>query len=526
METVNNTSLTVEKKNKSLIKKTKHFFSKKKSKYNYNQKLGSNTSLVSNKDDSNKTLITTINNDDENSSLKQNKPEIINKEINLKEESVLNKSEIINENDENLKQIQQNINDLDKKVNDINSSFIEKSEIWQSNYSEISERLNSLMGQISQSQKEQHELSNKLNEELNRVKKSILNEAQKSLYLKSDIEEIKANSEKTDNENKIMKKESEEVILQQKTEIEALNYKLKDLQEEYKSIKEKVIVLSTPSIEDSTPKKIDINNCDADFIKYIVKCVQEKIEQQYKFKETEAAMAQRKELINTLDVKINALNEKIDEFQIYQLSREVELHRMKIKLDESMVQFNQTCGVQLRKINEERDEFIKKLNNENKKVKQYQFDLYETISNLESTVNTIKSDVTNQLDEQQKKIESINKSAELLQKKNEINDNSSIEKSIENNVIHDILDNSMITEKYKDVQHNIDTINDEIKMLGMENKVMTTNISLLWDDVRTIKTFINQYDMNDKIKKNEANEELSEIYNQINDLKKKINDGL
>lgn len=425
--------------------------------------------------------------------------------------------------DENLKLIQQNINELDKKINDINNSFKEKSDMWQSNHSEISDRLNCLMSQVNQIQKEQNELSEKLKEELNEIKDSVSNEAQKSVNLKNDIEEIKLNTKEVDIENKIMKKESDEAISQQKIELEALNSKLKDLQTEYEEIKEKVVLLSTPPVDEPIQKKIDISDCDDSLIEFITKCVQEKMEQQYKLKQTE--VSKRQELMNSLDIKINKLNEKIDEFQLYQLSREVELHRMKIKLDESIEQFNKTCGVQFRKNNEEKDEFIKKLNNENKKIKQNQFDLYGTISDLETTVNDIKANVANQLDEQKRKIEDISKSAELLQKKNETID-STIEKTVETNVDNESMNNSVMNEKYEDVQHHIDTLNDEIKMLGMETKVMTTNISLLWDDVRTIKNFINQYDMNDKLKENETNEELSEIYNQINDLKKKLNDGL
>ncbi|ORY61956.1 hypothetical protein LY90DRAFT_505420 [Neocallimastix californiae] len=93
-----NTSLSNDKKNGSIIKKTRHFFSKKKSKHNRNQSLVNNTSLI--KEDSNKTLITSPheNNEGDQTNLKQNKPEIITKELNQKEVGVLSKSENLYDN--------------------------------------------------------------------------------------------------------------------------------------------------------------------------------------------------------------------------------------------------------------------------------------------------------------------------------------------------------------------------------------------------------------------------------------------
>jgi predicted nucleic acid-binding Zn-ribbon protein len=232
--------------------------------------------------------------------------------------------------------------------------------------------------------------------------------------------------------------------------------------------------------------------------------------------------------MNGVDVKMNELNEKVDEFQLYQMSREVELQRMKIKLDDSMVELNKACGKQIKKKKDEKDEMVKKWNMENRRLKEAQYNLKESIAELKTTVNDIRKEVFNKLNDQQDKINDINQTTEILQKQSEHVTAIFEEKSKEGEEEKEVNEvmNSSLSEKFNTVQQNIDTLNDEMKMLSMETKVMTTNISLIWDDVRTIKNFIDQYDMNDKLKEHETNEEITEIYGQINDLKKKINDSL
>jgi len=600
-----NTSLSHDKKNGSIIKKTKHFFSKKKSKHNNNQSLVNNTSLI--KEDSNNTLITAPheNNEGDQASLKQNKPEIITKKLNQKEDNVLSKSENLNDNDVNLKTLQDTMDDLDKKINEISNSFKEKSNEWQSNHTEITNHLNCLLWQMNQFKKEQTELSQKLNdelngvkesvstenqklndelngvkesvstetqklneeisgvkasistetqnlndkingvkesisteteklnEEINGVKESVANEVQKSMDLQSNIDELKLSTEKSDNDTREIKREANETILQQKLELENLNSKLNNLQAEFEAIKEKVEILSSPPVEEEpTLKKIDLNDFDDNVIEYITKCVQEKIEQEYKLKELKASLSRQstEELINGVDVKMNELNEKVDEFQIYQMSREVELQRMKIKLDDSMVELNKACGKQIKKKKDEKDEMVKKWNMENRKLKEAQYNLKESITELKTIVNDIRKEVFDKLNDQQDKINDINQTTELLQKQSEnvaaiIEEKSNEGEEEEEKEVNEAI-NSSLSEKFDTVQQNIDTLNDELKMLSMETKVMTTNISLIWDDVRSIKNFINQYDMNDKLKEHETNEEISELYGQLNDLKKKINDNL
>jgi len=637
--TANNTSFSNEKGRKSsIIKKTKHFFVKRKSKYSENQSLENNVSFISMKEDSNKTLFTNIheNNESESSILKQNKPETIIKELNLEEKSIISKSEGFTNSDKNLKTIQESMDDLDKKINEISNSFKEKSNEWQSNHSEISDRLNCLMWQMNQFHKEQTELSQKLNEELNGVKESVStenqklnkeisgvkesvstetqklneelsgvkesvstetqklneelnevkesvsvqtqklneeisgvrasasnesqklndelngikesisnenqklneeisgiresvsNEVQRTTNLKSNIDELKLNKEKIDNDSKENQKEVGETILQQKVELQNLDSKLKSLQDEFEDIKEKVILLSTPSAEEPAPKKRDLSNIDENVIAYITKCVQEKIEQQYKLRELEASVSrsQNQELSNEFDVKLNKLNEKVDEFQIYQLSREVELQRMKIKLNESMDQLNKACERHIEKQKDERDEIIRKLNMNNRKLNDAQNNLETSLFELSTTLSDLKKDVFNKIKEQESQIKDLHQSNELLQKRNESINTTAVEQiTVENKNVHDVT-YSTLSEKFDKAQQNINSLYDEIQMLNMETKVMKTNISLIWDDVRSIKNFINQYDMNDKLKERETNEEISQLYDQLNDLKKKINDDL
>jgi len=58
MSSAVNTSFSKEK-NSGIIKKTKHFFGKKKSKHSENQSLENSTSFINMKEDSNKTLFPT-----------------------------------------------------------------------------------------------------------------------------------------------------------------------------------------------------------------------------------------------------------------------------------------------------------------------------------------------------------------------------------------------------------------------------------------------------------------------------------
>jgi predicted nucleic acid-binding Zn-ribbon protein len=560
------------------------------------------------KEDSNKTLFPTNseNNEGESSSIKQNKPETIIKELNLEEKSILSKYESFINNDINLKTIQESMDDLDKRINEISNSFKKKSNEWQSNHSEISDRLNCLMWQMNQFHKEQTELSQKLqvelngvkesvstenqklneeingvkesvstetqklneqingiresasnesqklNEELNGIKESIStenqklneeisgiresvsNEVQRTADLKSNIDELKLNKEKMDNDSRESQREVDESILQQKVELQNLDSKLKSLQAEFEEIKEKVTLLSTTPAEEPMPKKVDLSNIDDDVIAYITKCVQEKIEQQYKLRELEASVSkpENQELSNDLDVKLNKLNEKVDEFQIYQLSREVELQRMKIKLNEGMDQLNKACGRHIEKQKDEKDEVIRKLNMDNRKLNNAQNNLEATLFELSTTLGDLKKDVFSKLKEQQSQIEDIRQSSELLQKRNENIDTTAVankeveQTTVANKEVNEVAINSTLSEKFDKIQQNINSLNDEIQILNMETKVMTTNISLIWDDVRSVKNFINQYDMNDKLKKHETNEEISELYDQIANLKMKINENL
>jgi len=532
METIKASEIN-NKNNNSILKKTKNFFIKKRFKHSNNH---NNNSFLNNKEDSYKTLIVSIkeNNESNKKNLKQNKPEIINKETSIEEN---NTTEIPNDNneDKNFESIQRNMNDLDKKINDINNAFNEKSNEWLLNHTEISERLNCLMWQMSQFHKEQIELSKKMKDEItdfkvvtiNEVKETskrmndditdfkdnITNEVKETSNLKEEINEIRKNIKNSNIENKNYMNETNDCILTQKSELHNLRAKLENMESEFDNIKEKVLSLGfTSSNEEVTPKKIDLNNCDDSLIEYITKQVQEKLENKYRF--NELSKQQNQNLTKNLDIKINELSERLDEFQIYQLSREVEWHQMKIKLDNSMNQINKEYDQSERS---EKDEFIEKWNNENNKIKETQEKINKAILELKSTLGDIKTNIYNTLNEQQDKIDDISKSTELLQKMNEndISNNDNIHNEITPNVSYE----------FSKIKHTIVSLTEDINMLNMETKMMTTNISLLWDDIRYIKNFIDQYDMKDKLKESETNEEFSEIYNQINNLKKKINEN-
>lgn len=505
-------------------KKLKKFFIKKKLIHSHNQ---NDNSFLNNKEDSNKTLTVSIseNNDSGKANLKQNKPEIINKETTLE---VNNVSEILDKNneDKNFESLQ--INDLDKKINDISNTFKEKLNEWQSNNTEISERLNCLMWQMTKFHKEQSELSKKMKnditdfketskimkDDITDFKENVTNNFKESSNLKEEIDEIRESMKKFNIEKKNYINEANECFSTQKSELYNLNAKLENIESKFENIKEKVLSLNSPSSkEEATPKKINLSDCDDSLIEYITKQVQEKLENKYKFNELSKQINQN--LTKNLDIKISELSERLDEFQIYQLSREVEWHQMKIKLENSMNQINKENDQSERS---EKDEFIEKWNKENNKIKETQEKINKAILELKSTLGDIKTNIYNTLNEQQDKIDDISKSTELLQKINES------EISYNDDIHNEITPN--VSNEFSKIKHTIISLTEDINMLNMETKIMTTNISLLWDDIRSIKNFIDQYDMKDKLKESETNEEFSEIYNQINNLKKKINEIL
>jgi len=526
--------------------------------------LDNSISFISNKADSNRTLNIIPENDDDDSNLKQNKPILSNSDISLDEKSILSKSE-------NDKILNRSMDDLDIKINDINKSFKNMSSEWHSTNAEFSERLNCLMWQMNQFQKQQTELSKKIENDVNNMKETINAESQKTINLEENIEQIKKDSENSFNENnirkraidenysiqqlelqnlnsklekiqsdfdeindnlnnkideikkysensensnKIQKKETEENFSNQKTELVNVNSKLDKLQAEFKEIKEKVLLLCEKSSqEEVTPKTIDINKCDEKLIEYITKSVYEKIEQQYKSNQLDSTRDQNKDV--GLNAKINELNEKLDEFQVYQLSREVEWYQMKVKLEDMMNKINK--NVELTN-NQNMEKIVERWNNENSKLKHAQEKINVAILDLQTTLNDVKTEIYESLNKQQNTIENISKANELIQFKNE--------KEIENSSrdVNDNINEPAIFDNNDVAIKKVNSLSDEIKILNMETKVMTTNISLLWEDVRSIKNFINQYDMNERLKEKESNDEYNEIRDEINNLKKIINE--
>ncbi|OUM69642.1 hypothetical protein PIROE2DRAFT_57351 [Piromyces sp. E2] len=547
-----------DKKNSKIFKKTKLFFSKRKSKHSESLNLDNSISYISNKEDSNRTLNIVPQNDGDEANLKQNKPILSNSDISLDEKNNLNN----------------NIDDLDMKINDINNSFKNMTNEWHSNNAEISERLNCLMWQMNQFQKEQTELSQKIENDVNNMKKTITNESQKTINLEENIKQIKKDSERSINENdiqkkkinekynnqqselqnlnskleilkseykdiknslneringieksseksedlnKIQKEKFEELFKNQESELMDINSKLKVFQNEFEEIKEKVLSFNAnQSHEEVTPKKIDKDSCNDNLIEYITKSVYEKIEQQYKFNELELSRVQNQNL-NNINVKINELSEKLDEFQVYQLSREVEWYQMKLKLDDTMNKINKEFE---QSNSGNKDKIIEKWNNENNKLKETQEKINRTIFELQNTLDDVKTDIYESLNKQQNTLDNISKTTELLQKENEIEKNTRDVNEInveENN-------EPIISGNIDDINKIITSLSDDVKILNMETKVMTTNISLLWEDVRSIKNFINQYDMNERLKEKEYNDKYSDIRSEINDLKKRLNE--
>jgi len=458
---------------------------------------------------------------------------------------------------------------IDKSFNITDTSLKEKLEEWQLNQSEINEKLNCLMWEISFLRKEQAESIKKMKNEIDDIKENISNESQKAFELNENIEEIKKNSEnsvdenvikekninknslnqkseleclnmklnslqseledlnknlnknvenikinseKFENENKIQKKEVDESILNQKIELKNLSLKVENLLSEFEVLKEKFS-------DEITQKKVEINNIDDNLIEFITKCVQEKLEKQYNLNELATFKDHNQKSINDLNVKINELNEKLDEFQVYQLSREVEWSQMKIKLSDSINNINKEHDQSNK--NEE-DAFIEEWNKERTKIKQNQEIINKAIVELQIALNDLKININDTLNEQQGKIDSISKYTELLQKNN-VDEISSNEKSINNINNNDEIASVGLNNSNK-LNQTIMSLSNDLKLLNMETKVMTTNISLLWDDVRSVKNFINQYDLNERLKESESNREFSEIYNQINDLKKRIDE--
>jgi len=550
-------TVSSDKKNPSIMKKTKQFFVRRKSKQHDNLNFDNNASFICNKEESNRTLIIEHqeNNENDSISLKQSKPIVMNSEISLEEKSSLCKSEVISEKD--------------KSFNITDTSLKEKLEEWQLNQSEINEKLNCLMWEISFLRKEQAESIKKMKNEIDDIKENISNESQKAFELNENIEEIKKNSEnsvdenvikekninknslnqkseleclnmklnslqseledlnknlnknvenikinseKFENENKIQKKEVDESILNQKIELKNLSLKVENLLSEFEVLKEKFS-------DEITQKKVEINNIDDNLIEFITKCVQEKLEKQYNLNELATFKDHNQKSINDLNVKINELNEKLDEFQVYQLSREVEWSQMKIKLSDSINNINKEHDQSNK--NEE-DAFIEEWNKERTKIKQNQEIINKAIVELQIALNDLKININDTLNEQQGKIDSISKYTELLQKNN-VDEISSNEKSINNINNNDEIASVGLNNSNK-LNQTIMSLSNDLKLLNMETKVMTTNISLLWDDVRSVKNFINQYDLNERLKESESNREFSEIYNQINDLKKRIDE--
>lgn len=358
------------------------------------------------------------------------------------------------------------------------------------------------------------ETSKIMKDDITDFKENVTNNFKESSNLKEEIDEIRESMKKFNIEKKNYINEANECFSTQKSELYNLNAKLENIESKFENIKEKVLSLNSPSSkEEATPKKINLSDCDDSLIEYITKQVQEKLENKYKFNELSKQINQN--LTKNLDIKISELSERLDEFQIYQLSREVEWHQMKIKLENSMNQINKENDQSERS---EKDEFIEKWNKENNKIKETQEKINKAILELKSTLGDIKTNIYNTLNEQQDKIDDISKSTELLQKINES------EISYNDDIHNEITPN--VSNEFSKIKHTIISLTEDINMLNMETKIMTTNISLLWDDIRSIKNFIDQYDMKDKLKESETNEEFSEIYNQINNLKKKINEIL
>jgi len=350
-------TVSSDKKNPSIIKKTKHFFGRRKSKQHDSLNFDNNASFICNKEESNRTLIIEHqeNNENDNVSLKQSKPIGMNSEISLEEKSSLCKSEILSEKD--------------KSFNNTDGVLKEKLEEWQMNQSEINEKLNCLMWEIGFLRKEQTESIEKMKNEIDDIKENISNEPQKAFELKENIEKIKKNSvdenfikernidekflnqkpeleclnmklnslkseledlnnnlnknvenikinsEKLESENKIQKREIDENILNQNTELKNLNLKVENLLSEFEELKEKVKLFnSVPINEETAQKKVEINNVDDNLIEFITKCVQEKLEEQYKLNELAIFKNQNQNFVNNLNVKINELNEKLMNF--------------------------------------------------------------------------------------------------------------------------------------------------------------------------------------------------------------------
>lgn len=464
------------------------------------------------------------------------------------------------------------MDDLDMKINDINKSFKNMSNEWHSTNAEISERLNCLMWQMNQFQKEQTELSQKIKNDVNNMEETITNKSQKINNLEESIEQIKKesersmdennirkktiddnylnqqselqnlnskleilqsefkdiknsfnsrideiekSSEKSNDSNQMQKKEIDENFLNQKSELMNINSKLENIQKEFEELREKVLSLNTKlSQEDDVPKKIGIDSCDDNLIEYITKSVYEKIKQQYNFNELKSTREQSQDDVNNINVKINELSEKLDEFQVYQLSREVEWYQMKLKLDDTMNKINKEFE---QSNDKKKDKIFEKWNNENNKLKKTQEKINRTIYELQTTLDDVKTNIYESLNKQQNTIDNISKATELLQKKNE----NEVE-----NTTRDInkTNEPVVSDNVNNLNKTIASLSDDIKILNMETKVMTTNISLLWEDVRSIKNFINQYDMNERLKEKESNEEYTNIRNEINNLKKRLNE--
>jgi len=455
------------------------------------------------------------------------------------------------------------------KINDISKSFKNMTNEWYSTNAEISERLNCLMWQMNQFQKEQTELSQKIKNDINNVKETVTNESQKTLNLEENIEqikkdsdklidenntrkkaidenylnqqselhrlnskleilqsefkdikdslnnriaEIKKSSEKSEDLNKNQKKEIDENFSNQKSELMNINSKLESLQNEFEKLKENIVSLNTKlSQEETAPIKIGIESCDDNLIECITKLVYEKMKQQNGFNKLESTRELNQDVYNKINVKINELSEKLDEFQVYQLSREVEWYQMKIKLDDTMNKINKEFE---QSNNKKKDKIIEKWNSENNKLKETQERINRTIFELQTTLDDVKTDIYESLNKQQNAIDNINKTTECLQTKNEIE----VENATRN------VSEPIVSENIDMINKTITSLSDDIKILNMETKVMTTNISLLWEDVRSIKNFINQYDMNERLKEKESNDEYTNIRNEISNLKKRLDE--
>ncbi|ORX55382.1 hypothetical protein BCR36DRAFT_185211 [Piromyces finnis] len=555
MSSIKSLSIATTKKNSKIFKKAKHFFTKRKSSHRDSLNLDNSISYISNKEDSNRTLNTVHENDSDVSCLKQNKP--ILSSISLDEKSTLSEnSEIINTNTDK---------DLYMKINNINNLFKNMNCEWHSTNAEFSERLNCLLWQINQFQKEQTESSQNVINDIHKIKEDINTNFKKTNDLNEEFEQIKKNYEilikkddtykknadesyikqqselqtlnlkyenlnsnyknikddlnnkmeifekNSENLNKIMKKEYEEKLISQSSELKIINYKLEHIQTEFEQLKEKISLFNeNASYKENFPRKFDINSCDNNLIEYITKIVNEKIEQFNKINKSEST------IVNNLNIKVNELNEKLDEFQIYQLSREVEWYQMKLKLEETMCRINERFN----QLNDEKDnKIIEKLNNENDKLKETQENINNSVLELQSTLNDIKTNIFETLNKQQNSIDNII-TTELLH----VNDNE-VKNSIR--TINDINAKKdmdiIIADNINKINRTIISLSDDIKALDMETKITTTNISLLWEDIRSVKNFIDQYNLNEKFREKEQIEEYTDIRNEINNIKKIIN---